>query len=119
MAERFGNDALVLKVLSTDETSKHKNITRPIQGDMKKWRDIARIEVLPAIREQFLQNPELQQYLLAPVGGKILGEVTHDDFWGIEINLDNPQVLDTNQYKGNNALGEILMTVRAELRSVN
>ena len=114
-AEHLGYDGIAQKVLATDEPIKQKAITRAIQADTKTWQTEARVQILPAIREKFLQNPELQTYLLE-TGEKILGEATRNDFWGIGLSLDHPQVLDHNQWKGKNVLGEILMSVRAEIK---
>jgi hypothetical protein len=47
----------------------------------------------------------------------MLYEASNDQFWGIGLSLSNIHVLDKAKHKGQNKLGEILMSVREQFKS--
>ena len=65
---------------------------------------------------KFSQNYELGVKLLA-TGNDLIAEcAVKDRIWGIGLSMTDPRRLDDRQWRGENLLGKILMSVRSELR---
>ena len=71
--------------------------------------------VLLRKQAKFEQNQDLRTFLLN-TGDKTLAEATTDKFWGVGIKLDHPNLMDSNHWTGRNVMGNLLMTVRANLQ---
>ena len=112
----MGNDSTAIKIRAIDDPILQKRLGRYVKGKEDIWMTHAKDVMLPAIRAKFEQNPALQKYLIS-TGDKILGEASQDRFWGIGYSLGKPEVLDHHIWQGKNILGEMLMTVREELKS--
>ncbi len=64
---------------------------------------------------KFIQNQDLQDYLLS-TGAKILVEASPTDtVWGIGLSADDPDAMNPAKWQGANLLGFALMDVRDEL----
>ena len=67
------------------------------------------------VTAKFSQNPELRNKLINTCE-KILFECNpHDAYWGVQMDLNNKKILNTLNWRGENALGKLLMLVRTEL----
>ena len=82
----------------------------------EQW-EAVRFEVAKtALRQKFLQNPELMNLLLA-TGDSILAEASpFDKVWGIGLSAHKAAACPPEQWPGLNLLGKALMEVRGELR---
>ena len=63
---------------------------------------------------KFSQNHDLLKALIE-TGTKAIGEASRDPLWGIGKSLDHPNVLDKDDWQGENILGNVLMNVREQL----
>jgi ribA/ribD-fused uncharacterized protein len=113
--EILRNDEMAQKVMGCHDPHTQKKIGNSLKVNYQPWYSAARAEVLPALREKFRQNQDLQACLLS-TGDKVIGEATQDKFWGIGLTLNNPQTLSNNLWQGKNMMGELLMIVRTELK---
>ena len=76
------------------------------------WEDVKEHIMLDIVREKFLQNPELAAKLVATGNAYLMeGNYWRDQFWGVYPETGNPGI------DGLNVLGQILMRVRAELKT--
>ena len=66
---------------------------------------------------KFSQNSILKQFLLDTHDKKIIEASPIDTIWGIGLKFDDPNILDTDNWKGTNYLGECLMKVREIIRN--
>ena len=114
-AELMGEDAIATSIRSEHNPSIIKQMAKSIKGDLQIWYSQAKELVFPALKDKFTQNPKLLAYLLS-TGNKVIGEASTDKFWGTGIKLENPKVNDQNMWSGKNAMGEMLMRIRAELK---
>ena len=105
----MGADRQAQRILLTSEPTAQKRIGGSVPGNPQILYEKAREEILPAIRDKFMQNKRLQYYLLS-TGNKIIAEATTDKFWGIGLKLDSNVVMYQNQWLGKN-----VMAVRAEI----
>ncbi len=64
---------------------------------------------------KFSQNTDLKQYLLA-TSTTTLAEASLDPTWGIGLSLRNPNKMDKNKWSGKNWLGNLLMSVRTDIK---
>ena len=114
-AESLGHDDIAQKILHTTDPVAMKQMGDSIKGNTQVWYDQARDIILPAIRAKFEQNPSLMD-CLAQTGDRQIGEATRNQFWGIGLTLKNPTISDVNQWSGKNIMGQLLMSVREELK---
>ena len=69
------------------------------------------------VKAKVQQNADVAATLRA-TGNKRLGETgVHDDYYTIGIKLTHPNVLQHQQWKAGNLMGEVLEKVRQELLS--
>jgi ribA/ribD-fused uncharacterized protein len=84
----------------------------------KLWAESREEAMYIACWEKFSQNENLAVELLN-TGDLILVEASPIDFvWGVGLAPDDPNVLDPANWKGLNLLGNVLMRVRADLRTL-
>ena len=115
-AEVMGDDVTAAGIRSRQNPSVIKQMGKSIKGNTQQWFLEAKELALPALKEKFRQNPKMLSYLLAN-GDKVLGVASTDRFWGIGLRLENPNVHDQNMSSGKNFMGDLLMRVRAELKT--
>lgn len=65
---------------------------------------------------KFIQNPALQEVLLATKGTTLVEASPYDKIWGIGLAETDPQALNRATWKGLNLLGETLTRVREGIR---
>ena len=66
-----------------------------------------------------MQNQNLGVFLIA-TGDTIIVEASkYDKEYGIELSLGDKKLWDRKQWKGNNLMGQALMKVRSELKSLD
>ena len=65
--------------------------------------------------EKFRQNPKLAQALLN-TGSSLLCYCSSNEYWGIGLRSNNPDIHNMSKWTGKNRLGHCLMSVRDVLR---
>jgi ribA/ribD-fused uncharacterized protein len=113
-AECMGADRQAQRIILSREPTAQKRIGDSVPGNPQIWYDKAREEILPAVRDKFMQNKKLQEYLLS-TGDKTIAEATTDKVWGIGLKLESNVLMDQNQWLCKNVMGKVLMAVRAEI----
>lgn len=83
--------------------------------DSDEWREKAVNIMRKGVFEKFRQNPHLLQHLIA-TSDKIIVEASTNKFWGCGIDIDDPDVVFDNLWRGRNELGKVLMYVRDLLK---
>jgi ribA/ribD-fused uncharacterized protein len=86
---------------------------RAVKGfEVYEWDHVSRLYMFRAIWFKFIQNPTLLRKLVT-TEGKILVEGSPlDKIWGVGLAWDNPAIEDEANWLGLNWLGEVLMSVR-------
>ena len=116
-AEMFNDDVAAAKIMNCTSTYRIKMLGQSVKGFVKpQWEREAKKIALKANRAKFAQNPGAAQFLLLTGNKKIL-EASWDKFWGIGVDLNDPNVLDSTQWCGDNTMGDVLVTVRDELKA--
>ena len=81
------------------------------------WNNLKKTLMLVLVRAKYTQNEDLKQILLA-TGNRKIGETGRDSFFSIGLPLTHPDVLNCEKWKSNNQLGQILVIVRNDIRSI-
>lgn len=66
---------------------------------------------------KFEQNQELYDKLMSTGNSRLAEASPYDKIWGIGMKAEKAERIDPDQWKGENKLGECLMTVRENLRN--
>lgn len=116
MAEKarlFGDDAMLQKILATDDPALAKQLGREVKGYQDTiWKKHRFEIVVRGNSAKFGQNGKLKVYLQA-TGDKILVEASPDDrIWGIGLSENHPDAHNPAKWRGMNLLGFALMEVR-------
>lgn len=116
-----GRDDLAVKIMGTDDPEKMKYYAGPecFPEYMKVkdiWDKIREHVVFRGVRAKFRQNEMLMKELLS-TGNSLLCECAGQDrVWGVGINYKAGGWEDPSNWKGDNLLGRVLMTVREQIR---
>jgi len=113
-SECLGQEGQAQWILATSDPSTQKRLGNAIRTDPTTWFDVARSEIMPAIRAKFTQNHDLATYLKNTGTGDLDGATT-DTFWGTAMSLNNISILNNSIWEGNNVMGSVMLVVRAEL----
>jgi len=116
----FNDQATLAKIMQSDSAKEQQALGREIQNfEAKKW-DMNKFAIVwSANYLKFTQHADLGERLLA-TNNKILAEASpYDLVWGIGFEAEDEQALNITNWKGENLLGEVLMSVRAALSHTN
>ncbi len=113
----FNDLELFAKILATLSPKEQKQLGREVANfDAKVWDRNKFAIVWMANFLKFSQHQDLKERLLN-TGNKILAEASPVDLiWGIGFAAKDDAALDPAQWRGQNLLGEVLMSVRDALR---
>lgn len=116
-AELFKDFEIAKKILNEKEPSNQQKLGREIRRFVPEVWDKHKIGIVwYGNYLKFSQHEDLKERLLA-TGNKILAEASpYDLIWGIGFRANHNLVLDESNWKGQNLLGEILMSVRDALK---
>lgn len=121
MAEKarlFGDVEALRKIMATTSPREQKKIGREVKGyDEEKWDIIVKDVIFKGNYAKFSQNKELLDMLLKT--NPVLVEASpYDTKYGVGLLENDPKILDRNNWKGKNWLGEVLTKVRERLKSL-
>ena len=66
---------------------------------------------------QFTQNSELREVLLSTEPKELVEASPYDCLWGVGLSVKDPRITDKSQWRGQNRLGKILVTVHDILKN--
>ena len=108
----FGDKPAQERLLNSEDALECKNIAREIKDfNRANWNKVAEEQCFDGIKQKFLQNTDLLQFLIA-TGDKTLVESSYDDTWGTGLPLSDPECLNKLKWKSIGILGRTLKTVR-------
>lgn len=115
-ARLFGDDAMLARILATDDPSTAKRLGRKVRGfEQARWAAHGFELVVEGNVAKFGQHPALAAYL-ASTRGRVLVEASPTDrIWGIGLAAADPRASDPAQWQGSNLLGFALMEARQRL----
>lgn len=115
MKAQSNGDSLAAKhIMFTSNSREIKTIGRSIKINGQ-WEQMKKDIMLNIIRAKFAQNQEMKKQLL-DTGNRKLGEAGKDTFFAIGLPLTSKTVLNSTTWTSQSELGNILETVRSELK---
>ena len=113
----MGDKSTCEKIMASDNPKDYKALGREVQPfDAELWNRAKYGVVLKGNLAKFSQNPELFAFLDS-TGNSILVEGSpYDDIWGVKLGIDDPRIMNPNEWQGENLLGFALMEARDILR---
>lgn len=117
-AHLSGQANIIQKATHATHPPEAKSILNSLKEDhVTEWNDNLEDWALQGIRAKFQQNPKLAKEL-RDTGNLRLGEASRSERWGIGMDLNNPDILDTSKWSTTgDLLGQTLMKVRQELNA--
>lgn len=114
-AELFDDDYTHSRIMHSTNPFEIKSLGGKVRGFVKqRWEQQSRRIATEGCMAKFSQNHDLLKALIE-TGTKAIGEASRDPLWGIGKSLDHPNVLDKDDWQGENILGNVLMNVREQL----
>lgn len=115
-AQLFSDIETAKKILHELEPHNQQNLGREIKNFNSSLWDRNKVGIVwYGNFLKFTQHQDLKERLLA-TGEKILAEASpYDLIWGVGYRDDDDAILDINNWKGNNLLGKVLMSVRSAI----
>ena len=111
-AELFEDQTARERILNSTVAQDSKEIAMDIANFNKdEWNKLAENLCYEGIRQKFVQNPHLHNYLL-DTGTKTLVEASYDNVWGTGKPLGSEDSLNPVKWKSTGILGKILMKIR-------
>lgn len=112
----FQDFEMAKKMLKTKSPYSVKKMGREVKDfDQTTWDSYKYSIMFNANYHKYTQDETLKQKLLA-TEDKILAETSaNDKVWGIGMSSDDPDLLDTDKWRGQNLLGQVLMDLRQKL----
>lgn len=102
--------------MSTNDPTEHRRRLHQLKEDGKTemWRAAISTWLDPGLEAKFRQNPAALDFLMS-TGDLQIGEASTDRFWGIGMDLNHPNLLNTKHWTGENTLGKALMKLRNKI----
>ena len=111
-AKHFGDTHTARRILQCIDALECKRLAREIPNyDNLDWKNKINELCEPGLVAKFLQNPTLLKLLMS-MKDKQLVECSYDTVWGNGLTLRSEHCLAWNEWKGENLLGQMLMSVR-------
>lgn len=112
----FNDKAKAKQIMTESDPVKIKGHGKNIIGfDPKIWREEAPKIMKIGLEAKFGQNDDLAAKLIS-TGDKQIIEASEDEFWGVGLTLWSEHLFDPDHWSGLNILGQILMSVREQLK---
>ncbi len=101
------------KILQTDDPKKQKALGRKVNGFREDIWNIHKFDiVVKGNLLKFSQNENLKKQLLATEDKILVEGSPYDKIWGVGLKWDDPKILNSANWKGENLLGMALMKTR-------
>ena len=109
----FDDEVTALKIRSEVNPSRHKKLGRTVQNfDNNTWSAYCTDIVTLGSYLKFSQNKPLKREMLKTAEATLIEGSPMDRIWGVGLRYDDLKISDPKNWKGQNLLGECLMTAR-------
>lgn len=115
-ARLFEADETAAAILATDDPAEQKRLGQQVAPfDQAVW-DHHKIDIVHRGNlAKFQQNEGAARQLKATGDAMLVEANPRDWIWGVGLAIDDPRVLQPDEWRGTNLLGRILTKIRAEL----
>ena len=115
-AKLFRDSDIAEKILAEPEPSNQQKLGREVSGyNSEIWNENKFGIVWYGNYLKFSQHSDLAERLIS-TGNKVLAEASpYDLVWGVGYAAESDEILDSENWRGENLLGKVLMSVRSAL----
>lgn len=116
-AKLFGADKIALDIVraQTPEQCKKLGRSRQIPFDNDIW-DSNKFNIYKEVLLDKFSNKKLKKIILDTNNKTLVEASPYDKIWGIGVSSDHPDATNPSKWRGENLLGQVLMSVREELK---
>ena len=115
-AKLFNDEDTLSSIMEAEHPRDQKKLGRQVQGfNAEQWDNRARDIVYDGNYAKFTQNPELLERLMATKGTTLVEASPDDCIWGIGMAEGDEGIMDRDNWRGTNWLGEVLTGLREDL----
>lgn len=101
------------KIMESDSPAEHQKLGRKIKNfDQGLWNSNKVGIVTLGNIFKFSQNKDLRDILLSTKNTILVEASPYDSIWGVKLSVDDPDILDSSKWNGENLLGYILTNIR-------
>lgn len=112
----FGDEDVANAIMKTNNPREQKDLGRKVRGfDKEKWEENCKDYVYEANYAKAIQNKEILDHFKETMGTELVEASPYDTIWGIGLHETDEKILDRDNWRGTNWLGEALMDVRKTL----
>jgi ribA/ribD-fused uncharacterized protein len=105
------------EILGEKQPSEQKKLGRKVSNyDDELWSKVRKEIVKYGLRERFKQVKGLRESLISYGNRTFVEASPYDKIWGIGMDENHPDILDSRNWKGYNLLGQILTEIKDELK---
>lgn len=116
----FGDTKRHEAIMFSNSPRNQKALGRAVKGfDVDIWSMYSRLIVYRANFAKFTQDQVLYDFLMNTDDKMIVEASPYDTIWGIGLSENDPDAWDTDKWKGQNLLGQMIMQVRSDIRQLN
>ena len=117
MATKCHDEKVLAAVMDTSDPALQKDASKQIRKKttyFTAWLGLRIPTMKEGVRQKFLQNPHLADFLKQTGDSTLAEAAPNDSFWGIGLGMSNNKRSDNTKW-GHNNLGLVLEQIRAEL----
>ena len=108
------------KIMLTNSPREMKDFGRRVKNfDETVWNANKMFIMRTALYLKFTQNEELKTGLLLTGDKELIEASPYDKIWGVGLGSNDKRLLNTNEWRGQNLLGQCLMDVRKAIKEGN
>jgi len=116
-ARQFGDAAAQTKILKTSSPKTAKTLGKKVQGfKEEEWNEKKDQIMAAALKAKFMQHPDLLKKLRETGTRRIAEADPRGKYWGIGTSADTSKAKDPERWPGKNKLGQLLESLRSELK---
>jgi ribA/ribD-fused uncharacterized protein len=119
-AKFFGDIERMKAIAKCQAPREAKRLGSMVRGFLAaKWDPESIFAMKTVLEAKFEQNPKLAIKLLVTRDAILVEASPYDRKWGIGLDMSHPGITNPLNWKGQNRLGQLLMTVRTEMQQAN
>ncbi|PAV62753.1 hypothetical protein WR25_22979 [Diploscapter pachys] len=101
------------KILEESDPKIIKKIADEIEvPDLERWSKLCWKVMLKCNLEKYMTHQNLRVQLFRTLGATLVEASPTDDYWGVGMSIDDPDLANKSTWKGHNMMGQVLMEIR-------
>ena len=116
-AKRVGDNEVATRILETSVPVEQYRLGKTLKFKADQWNNKIAQQIMECgVKAKFEQNKELKNLLISSASKMFIECNKYDPFWGNGLSIHDVHAEERSKWKGENALGNILIRVREGLK---